>query len=215
MDVSLTVRRVVNTAAPPARTMEQRGLMALALVTTSLMGGAMASTPSPPPPLTCGSTTTDSTVGLPNIVGFPGGDAVYRFCTTSRQLVAFDTCASDFDTMIWILRPDCYMNATVDRYGRLEHHLAAQCQIYQCDDHECGGQICNEDVRNPQSVRSYAKTHLDPGCYDIVVGGGNPGQGGVGAEGNVNLVVTCTPPTPAPLPGCPTGSVASPAGASW
>lgn len=67
---------------------------------------AVAPAPAPRLPLMCGQTVNGTTVGARNQVGQPSGEALFEFNITQLSTVHFDSCNSNFDTLLRIMRQD-------------------------------------------------------------------------------------------------------------
>ena len=55
----------------------------------------------------CGGTLTGSTLGAPSLIGNDAGEAYYAFEVAPAQPlsdVTFDSCGSNFDTYLWLVR---------------------------------------------------------------------------------------------------------------
>ena len=54
----------------------------------------------------CGRSETGSTVGLPQAIGNPAGDAPFLFCPNQTALAKISTCGSNFNTWLHVRGPD-------------------------------------------------------------------------------------------------------------
>ena len=127
--------------------------------------------------LACGSTVSGSTVGLPDTMGHPAGDASYSFCpnATGPGRVTVSTCQSSFST--WL-------------------HVQGPALTYSCGDcGSCGDSSAAQATQATQATQAEASFDFNPGdCYSISI------EGRDRQEGEYIMSLSCTESTETTFP---------------
>ena len=98
--------------------------------------------------LLCSTLTRDSTVGRPNIIGNPAGDAQYLLCPDFSGMVRISTCGSSFDTWLHVIGPE--VSLSCDDCGNCDTRAILEVNVMagNCYDVYVDGFIRSEGIFN-------------------------------------------------------------------